>query len=57
MIMYTIDTGYANAGIIVDEQGYILEAAPIFKWMIGKEINTVLKWKKIKWVYEHKGPI
>ena len=46
---YLIDTGYACAGILVgDDNDIVLDAAPIFKWMIGKKLEDIRKWKKIK---------
>lgn len=48
MTLYQIDTGYACAGIETNDDGIVIFAAPIFKWMIGKNIDNVLEWKKIK---------
>jgi hypothetical protein len=45
--LYSVDTGYACGGIVV-EDGVVKEAAPIFKWMIGKTFGEVKAWKKIK---------
>lgn len=42
-----IDTGYACAGIIV-KNGIVQHAAPIFKWMVGKEWWKVKQWRRIK---------
>jgi hypothetical protein len=46
-----IDVGYACAGIVM-EDGVCVEAAPIFKWMIGKRGREIKKWRKIRqwWV-------
>ena len=46
--LYYIDTGYAYAGIILNEEGVVIESAPIFKWMIGKHLLEICNWKKIK---------
>ena len=45
--MYRIDTGYACAGILTDDD-VVYYAAPIFRWMTGKSIEEVKRWKKIK---------
>lgn len=45
--LYQIDTGYACAGIILKNK-ICIEAAPIFRWMIGKNDIEISKWKKIK---------
>ena len=42
-----IDTGYAYGGITVKD-GVVTRAPPIFRWMVGREIKEVLKWRKIK---------
>ena len=34
-ILYQIDLGYACAGVVV-RAGLVIEAAPIFRWAIGK---------------------
>lgn len=47
MIGYVIDTGYACFRIEVDNSGICREAAPIAKWMIGKHISYIKKWKRI----------
>ena len=39
---------YAVAGMISDEDGNILHAAPILSWTVGKKANYVLKWVKSK---------
>lgn len=43
-----IDTGYACAGIIVRD-GRVVEAAPIFRWMLGKKWFDVVNWRNIKY--------
>ena len=45
---YLVDTGYACAVILVGDNDIILDTAPIFKWMIGKKLEDVKKYKKIK---------
>jgi len=47
-MLIQIDTGYACAGAEVDSRGIVLDAAPIFAWMIGKSFNEIRKWKHIK---------
>ena len=47
-MLYQIDTGYACAGIEVNNNGIVYITAPIFSWMIGKNIDEVNKWKCIK---------
>lgn len=53
--LYSIDTGYANFGIIA-ENGIVVEAAPIANWTVGKRIEYVLDYyrtKKRASIYEH----
>ena len=39
---YLVDTGYACAGILVgDDTDVVLDAAPIFRWMIGKKLEDI----------------
>lgn len=48
--MAWVDTGYACGGIEF-ENGRIVNAAPIYRWMIGKPVAQVRQWRKIKrWV-------
>jgi len=49
---YLVDTGYACAAILVGDNGIVLDAAPIFKWMIGKRLEDIRKWKKIRGISE-----
>ena len=42
-----IDTDYACAGVIV-KNGRVVEAAPIFYWMVGKPWDKVRHFRKIK---------
>lgn len=46
--MRQIDTGYACGGVELDDSGVVIDAAPIFQWMIGKTWCEVQHWKKIK---------
>ena len=45
--VYLIDTGYACAGISV-KNGKVVETSPIFHWMLGKSLDTIMRWKRIK---------
>lgn len=50
MTLYYIDArAYkgATGGIVVDEMGVCREAAPIFRWMIGKSLWEISQWDKI----------
>lgn len=46
-MLVQIDTGRACAGIIV-EKGLVIEAAPIFSWMVGKSLESIKRWRRIK---------
>ena len=46
-MLLQIDLPYACAGIVV-ENDMITEAAPIFKWMVGKDLNYVCGWVQSK---------
>lgn len=48
MSLYQVDTGYACAGVVVGTEGAVIDAAPIFRWMIGKQWASVKRWKKIR---------
>lgn len=49
MNMITVDTRYANFGVIYDTQtGVVLKTAPIAQWCIGKNIRYVIKYYKNK---------
>lgn len=50
-IIIQLDTEYACGGIIIKE-GVCTEAAPIFRWMIGKTYEEIKSWKKIKRIRE-----
>lgn len=45
--MYSIDTGWACAGVLV-KNGIITGGAPIFKKFYGQPIENLLKWKQVK---------
>ena len=46
------DTYHATAGIWVDEDGTVVKAAPVYKWMVGKQWTDVMRWKKIETAWE-----
>lgn len=46
-MLYWIDTKYACFGLIVDHN-VIVDAPPIAKWTIGKDINYVINYYKYK---------
>ncbi len=46
-MIYQIDTGYACFGLVVKD-GTIVEAAPIAKWTIGKNVGGVLDYYRKK---------
>lgn len=48
MKLYQIDTGYACAGVVVNNKGIVIRTAPIFRWMLRKTWNRCRKWPKIK---------
>ena len=41
--LYNIDLSYANYGIVVDRD-IVIEAPPIAKWMVGKNISVISTW-------------
>jgi hypothetical protein len=48
-LLYQATLPYACAGIVVDqESGRIVEAAPIFKWAIGKQLSFFQSWVQRK---------
>jgi hypothetical protein len=47
-LLYYISLHYATFGLIV-EKGIVIEAAPIAKWTLDKQIDVVTKY------YEKKG--
>jgi len=50
---YLVDTGYVCAVILVGDNDIVLDSHPTFNWMIGKRLEDIKKWKKIKSI-EHK---
>ena len=44
--VFQVDTGYACAGVVV-LHGWVIDAAPIYRWMIGKSWASVKRWKRI----------
>jgi len=38
----TVDSGYFCAGIIVSDNDEIIDAAPILKWAIGKDMKWLI---------------
>ena len=46
-MLYHIDIGYACFGI-EEEDGIVVNAAPIAKWTIGKEIGFVLNYYRFR---------
>ena len=44
MNLWWIDLSYACAGIFVNDEGVVIQAAPIFGWMRGKRFAAVEKW-------------
>lgn len=45
--LYQIDVGYACGGVVVDSTtspAIVVEAAPIFKWMVGKTWVKAKEW-------------
>jgi hypothetical protein len=52
--LYQIKLPYATAGIVVDvDTGKVVEAAPIFLWMLGKPLEPRIK----NWVQHKSGSI
>lgn len=39
---HLVDSGYACAGVAVTERGVIIEAAPIFRKLVGQRLAVVL---------------
>jgi len=42
--LYRIVLPYAVYGIVTNKDNIIIDAAPIAKWSIGKDINYFLNW-------------
>lgn len=47
---YWIDIPYACGGIRFGPDGHVNKTPPIFRWMKGKDVGTI-----IAWVTKHKG--
>jgi len=43
-MLYQATTKYFCAGLETDEAGNVVLAAPIIRWMLGKNIQFVEKW-------------
>lgn len=52
---YLLDTGYAAGGVTV-RGGKVVEAAPIFRWALGKSWDELRKWPKIQRIQETAAP-
>ena len=50
-ILYRISLSYACGGIII-EDSFVKKTAPIFSWMINKDLNFIQNW-----VHKKKGTI
>lgn len=46
-MVYQVDVGYACAGVVMDGDTCI-DAAPIFRWMVGKDRADIRRWMKSK---------
>jgi len=44
LTLWRITTHYMCAGVLVDEKGWIKDAAPILRWSIGKNIDFLERW-------------
>jgi len=44
MELWQISVGTACAGIEVDGKGVVVNAAPIFRWMVGKRFLEIRRW-------------
>lgn len=42
-ILYRLDTKYGCGGVRVGESGYINETCPLYRWMINKRFQEVLR--------------
>jgi len=47
-MLLQVDTGYACAGVVVNGDDIVVDAAPIFRWMKGKAWSSVKHWRKIR---------
>lgn len=42
--LYHITLPYMCAGVVANQSGMIIKAAPILRWTIGKHISEVKNW-------------
>lgn len=45
--LYLVSTSYSSAGVVVKD-GEVVDAAPIYRWMVGKRWEDVLTWNRIE---------
>ena len=48
--LYKVSTVYLTAGVMVDRVGNIVEAAPVLKWTVGKNLQFVEEYYREKGV-------
>ena len=41
--LYYMDTKYGCGGVIVNDTGYIVETCPLYRWMLRKSLEEVLR--------------
>lgn len=46
--LYRIVLPYACFGVDVDDNGQVVDAAPIGRWMIGKSLELITRWVRGK---------
>jgi hypothetical protein len=46
--LVVINATYFYAGVIINEKGVVVEAAPILRWSIGKPYSVIEKFLKDK---------
>lgn len=46
--MYILEVKHFYCSVDVNEKGVIVDAAPIARWAIGKDMETVEKWARSK---------
>lgn len=42
-MLYWINATYFCAGVVTDDSGMVIEAAPILKWSRGKHVRKLIK--------------
>jgi hypothetical protein len=55
-----IEAPHFVAGIVIDWKNMVVDAAPILKWMIGREVNDCLQlfWKeRLSGDFSHHAPL